>query len=374
MKNAPSFNHHQWQLWLLMMIFVGVSAKAQTSFKGLEHLFTTPESYVVYYTKHPPVIDGDINKSAWQQAAWTNLFQDIEGKNKPKPQFDTKVKMLWDDSCLYIASQITEPHVWATLKHHDEIIYYDNDFEVFLNPNNTTQPYFEIETNALNTVFDLLLNKPYRNGGAAIISWDVKGLRSAVKIQGTLNNSADVDEGWTIEMAIPFKSISVGNFVRVPQEGTLWRINFSRVEWDTKVVNGKYQKQKDSTGKSMPEHNWVWSAQGIVDMHYPERWGYLQFSKQVANSVIFTLPYAELQKQYLWLVYYRQQQWFSTHQRYAGTLSELGIDDMVNIQNKSNKLSIEATPHTFLVSISDSGIPYYIDQTGLVQHPIIRKP
>ena len=79
-----------------------------------------------------------------------------------------------------------------------------------LDPSNTTQPYYEIEVNALNTIFDLLLNKPYRNEGKPIISWDVKGLRSAVKIQGALNDASDKDEGWTVEMAIPFKSISLG--------------------------------------------------------------------------------------------------------------------------------------------------------------------
>ena len=109
---------------------------------------------------------------------------DIEGSLKPNPPLQTKVKMLWDDSCLYIAAQINDPGVWATLTHHDDIIFRDNDFEVFINPNNTTHQYFELEFNALNTVFDLFLNKPYRNGGNAMINWNAEGLRSAVKIAG----------------------------------------------------------------------------------------------------------------------------------------------------------------------------------------------
>ena len=191
--------------------------------------------------------------------------------------------MLWDDSCLYIAAKISDPQAWATLKQHDAIIFNDNDFEVFIDPYNTTHRYFEVECNAFNTIFDLFLNKPYRNGGSAMINWDIENLRSAVKIQGTLNNPNDIDEGWTVEMVIPFKSITIGNEVNIPKEGSLWRLNFSRVEWDTKAADGKYIKLEDENGKNRPEHNWVWSPQGIVNMHFPERWGYLEFTKSNAS-------------------------------------------------------------------------------------------
>src|SRR6201990_1636859 len=93
----------------LIMVVCAFSVKAQSAFKGLESLFTLPENYVVYHTDNPPVIDGNINKLVWQQTAWTNEFVDIEGDGKPKPTYPTKVKMLWDDTCLYIAAQITEP-------------------------------------------------------------------------------------------------------------------------------------------------------------------------------------------------------------------------------------------------------------------------
>jgi hypothetical protein len=354
---------------LLLIVLVTFAGKAQSEFKGLENLFTQPENYVVYHTDHTPVIDGNINELVWQQTAWTNEFVDIEGAGKPKPAFPTKVKMLWDDSCLYIAAQITEPQVWATLRQHDDIIFRDNDFEIFISPNNTTQPYFEIEINALNTIFDLLLNKPYRNEGNAIINWDVKSLCSAVKIQGTLNDASDKDEGWTVEMAIPFKSVSLGIGAKKPQEGTQWRINFSRVEWDAKVTNGNYVKLTDSAGKTLPEHNWVWSPQGVVNMHYPERWGYLQFSSQPVNSVIFNLPYTEQQKQYLWLTYYRQKQWYKAHSRYAATLQELDINDHISINKKDNILQLEATQHQFMALITDSEnkVTWAINQEGFIQ-------
>ena len=353
---------------LAMLLAMQRNASAQSPFNAFANLFIQPKSYIVNYAQSPPVIDGDISDAVWQSAAWTDNFVDIEGDLKPAPAFPTHAKMLWDDSCLYIAAEITDPQVWATLKQHDEIIFRDDDFEVFVDPNNTTHQYFELEFNAFNTVFDLFLNKPYREGGNAMINWDAEGLRSAVKVQGTINNPGDVDKGWTIEIAIPFKAISLGNNVQVPINGTLWRINFSRVEWDTKPVNGKYVKLTDSAGRNLPEHNWVWSPQGVINMHYPERWGYLQFNKGYTNNTAFALPYAEQQKTYLWLVYYREKQWQQQHDGYQSSLKKLKIKQTVKIGGHVNSLRLEATAHQFMALISDpeSITTWTINQEGLV--------
>jgi len=367
--------YHLKRLFLASLATISFAAKAQSPFKGLENLFTTPLNYIVTHTNTPPAIDGDINDKAWAQAAWTDEFQDIEGNLKPHPYLKTRVKMLWDDSCLYIAAQIQEPQVWAYVKHHDEIVFHDNDFEVFVNPKNTTHQYFEIEVNALNTIFDLFMNKPYRDNGDAMINWNAEGLRSAVKVQGTLNNPSDTDKGWTVEMAIPFRAISIGNYVQVPDEGTLWRINFSRVEWDTKAVDGKYVKETGPDGYPKPEHNWVWSPQGVIDMHCPERWGYLQFTKNVNGNITFSLPYAEQQKRYLWLIYYREILWGRKHRSYLLTLKAMGLDSNIMVDNKPNTLKLEATSHQFMALITDkqSGTTWIINQEGLIQQLYTRK-
>ena len=105
----------------------------------------------------PLVIDGNIDKLAWKEIAWTDDFVDIEGDLKPKPRFRTRIKMMWDDTNFYVAAQMEEPHVWGTLTQRDSVIFHDNDFEVFLNPSCDTRNYYELEVNALNTVWDLLL-------------------------------------------------------------------------------------------------------------------------------------------------------------------------------------------------------------------------
>jgi len=221
-----------------------------------------PLSYNCQYTATPIRIDGKLDDPAWAKAQWTADFVDIEGPAKPKPRFRTRVKMLWDDSYLYIAAELEEPDVHATLTLHDSVIFRDNDFEVFLKPLPATASYYEFEMNALNTGWDLYLSKPYKLGGKADDSWDVARLRTAVSVQGTLNRSADTDLGWAVEIAYPLDAFESRQHVPSPHAGTEWRINFSRVEWQAGQAR---------------EDNWVWSPQGLIDMHVPEQWGYLYF-------------------------------------------------------------------------------------------------
>lgn len=221
-----------------------------------------PLTYDCYRTSSSIRIDGNLDDAAWQKAAWSTDFVDIEGSARPKPRFHTRVKMLWDDQYLYIAAELEEPDVKATLVQHDSVIFHDNDFEVFLKPLPATPSYYEFEMNALNTGWDLYLDKPYKLGGKADNSWDIAGLKTAVAIQGTLNKSADTDRGWTLEIAYPLSAFRPRQDVPQPHDGTEWRINFSRVEW--KVGQPK-------------EDNWVWSPQGLIDMHVPEHWGHLYF-------------------------------------------------------------------------------------------------
>ncbi len=220
----------------------------------------SPRTYACHRTEHPPRIDGKLDDPAWARAEWTSDFVDIEGAAKPNPRLRTRAKILYDATNLYIAAELEEPDVKGTLTQHDSVIFHDNDFELFLKPPLADPGYFEFEINALNTSWDLFLNKPYNRGGHPDNSWEIPGLQSAVSVEGTLNRSTDTDRGWTVELAIPWKSFTSRVPAAAPAAGSDWRINFSRVEW----THGKPK-----------EDNWVWTPQGVINMHVPERWGYL---------------------------------------------------------------------------------------------------
>ncbi len=238
-----------------------------------------PKRYACYRIEEGLHIDGHLDEEAWEKAAWTDLFADIEGAKRPEPYMGTQAKMLWDDQYLYIAAVLEEQDIWAYQTIKDQIVFHENDFEVFIDPDGDRLNYFEMEVNAANNTFDLFLPKTYKNGGKPDHDYDMEGFKSAIGIKGTLNDPSDRDSSWTIEMAIPFTALRYGPFITsAPKEGSVWRINFSRVNWQTEVKEGRYERKKDSeTGKLIPEYNWVWSPQGVIDMHRPETWGYLEF-------------------------------------------------------------------------------------------------
>lgn len=217
------------------------------------------------------VVDGRLDD--WGAVAWTEDFVDIEGDKRPAPRFRTRAKMAWDEKCFYFAFEMEEPHLQASFTKRDSFIFReDNDIEIFLDPRGRGRDYFELELNALNTVWDLFLSRPYRRGGAAVMGFDFQGLETAVRLQGTLNDPSDTDRGWTVEVAIPWQSFA--QVVQKPRPGATWRVNFSRVQWRFDVVNGKYVKPEDRT-----EDNWVWSPQHAINMHAPEHWGIVEFAR-----------------------------------------------------------------------------------------------
>ena len=188
--------------------------------------------------------------------------------------------MVWDDQYFYVGAWLDEPHVWATLKARDSVIFYDNDFELFIDPDGDTHLYTELEINAFGTEWDLLLVKPYSEGGPALHGFDLPGLKSAVHVDGTINDPTDTDRGWGVEIAIPWAALDeTTESATPPVPGDSWKINFSRVEWTTRIEGNKYVKVTDpATGKPLPEDNWVWSPQGVINMHVPSRWGVVRFT------------------------------------------------------------------------------------------------
>jgi len=326
-----------------------------------------PKGYVCYRATGPIEIDGELDEPSWQAVPWTDEFVDIEGDVKPRPRFRTRAKMLWDDQYFYVAAELEEPHVWATLTDHDAVIFQDNDFEVFIDPDGDNHEYYEIEINALNTEWDLRLPKPYRDGGPALNTWEIPGLKKAIHLRGTLNDASDRDQGWTVEIAFPWKVLA--EFARQdvpPNDGDQWRINFSRVEWQVELAGGKYQKVKDTR-----EDNWVWSPQGAIDMHKPEMWGYVQFSRARVGQARFRPDQAWPARAALLEIYHAQRAYQKAQGRWATSVAELGLklDPSTALQGAPE---IQATPEGYnarvILKLPDGTIePWQIRQDSRIR-------
>lgn len=349
---------------LLCMTWNWNQLYAQHSLQQVEALQTDPNIYAAQKISQHIEIDGKM-ESIWDTVPWSSEFMDIEGLHNAKPQYQTQFKMLWDEAYLYIYAKLVEPHIWGTLNQHDAIIYHDNDFEVFIKPKLATSSYFEIEINALNTIMDLMMVKPYRFGGQAIMHWDTKNIKSAVHVEGTLNSPKDTDKYWAVEMAIPFTSIANFGSNATPRLNDYWRINFSRVQWQHDVHEGKYTRKKKN-GIIVEENNWVWSPIGLINMHYPERWGFVQFVQNEAASKL--PPYYHLEKT-AWNIYYLQQLYKNKHQQYSADLTLLeGYTELLyeNLTKYDIVITLSADKQFYHILLKEKSKNYYftIDSHG----------
>ena len=280
-----------------------------------------PREYICYRVDKPVVIDGKLDDEAWRFIPWTEYFIDIEGDVKPRPYFRTQAKMAWDETYFYFAADMEETHVWGTLTEHDAIMYFDNDFEIFIDPDSDNHHYYELEINALNSVWDLMLHIPYRDKGERDNGWEIPGLKTAVQVHGTLNDPSDMDRGWSVEFAIPWTVLrEYANKPAPPHDGDLWRVNFSRVEWLFQIVDGKYQRKEGERSE-----NWVWSPPGVINMHCPEKYGYVMFSTAKPGNAQFKSDPTEPARIILHGIYYAQRDFFRRYNRYASGFRELGI-------------------------------------------------
>jgi hypothetical protein len=89
--------------------------------------------------------------------------------------------------------------------------------------------------------------------------------------------------GWRSYLGLPFEAVllnaTTDRDARVPnvpppKPGSIWRCDFSRVEWRVLTQSGQYVKDPAYPN----EDNWVWAPTGVVNIHEPERWGILSFA------------------------------------------------------------------------------------------------
>ncbi len=308
-----------------------------------------PKTYVAYKASEAITIDGISDEASWDRAKWSDNFIDIEGVKIPT--YQTNVKMIWDDNNLYFYAELEEPHIWGDITIRDEVIFYNNDFEIFIDPDGDTHNYYEFEMNALNTVWDLFLSKPYRDHGKVLNNWDINGLKSAVQIDGTINDPTDKDKKWSVEIAMPWEVlVEASGSKEVPADKS-WRLGFSRVNWNFDLIDGKYHRKKDKSGKYLPEYNWVWSPTGVINMHEPEKWGYVYFSsKKPEETDSFNIPNDEKIKWELYKLHRAQISYYESHNSFASTIESLTTSDII-VEDKTLQAQIETHSTGYNITI-----------------------
>lgn len=321
-------------------------------------LLPYPKAYGVHELASGETIkvDGVLNDTAWQEIGWSTDFVDIAFG--PKPRFATKFKARWSGKTLYIGYFLEDPQIWANITVHDQVVFYDNDAELFIDPDGDCAYYKELEVNALATTWDLILDKPYIDGGTAKYGpgqWDMPDLKAATQVYGcTINDpSTGPCSHWTLEMALPLDSYVVNETVArsPPVYGDLWRWDFSRVEWRVTSDDGYYSKVPNTAAD-----NWVWSAQGAINMHLPERWGYLCWLDARVNQSQCRKDDTWGIRQALAAVYYAAHQFSAVTGYFTADEEQLGLPPAVlngSLGTQPPRISVDAlSPYGFNATVS----------------------
>lgn len=219
--------------------------------------------YISRRASNPIVIDGVLDETSWRRAVTTGRF--TTWNDRRPTQFETQARVLWDEQYLYIAFICEDGDISATMTERDANLWEEHEIcEVFIDPGSTGRTYYEFGFTPLNAVDDLIIpdfGAPRSLSG--LKCWDCKGMRSAVKVDGTLCDPKDVDMGWTVEVALPILLFSGAPHLP-PKPGDTWRINFYR--WDNSF--GKIELQA-----------WSPTFTPTPDPHVPSRFGILKFAE-----------------------------------------------------------------------------------------------
>lgn len=225
------------------------------------------KSYTVAKIDTQLVIDGVLDEDVWINADTTSYFV-ILGNDTDPPKAPTWAKMLWDDDYLYVGFYVEDSRIRAEYLDRDDPLYKEDVVEVYIDPDGDGENYLEIEINPVNTIFDLWLTKPKKEGGTADVPWSMEGLLSATTYKGTINDNTDIDTVWICEMALPFAAMEFSSETASfpPSADDIWRLNLYRFDRD---VNRDVENVGEATG-------WSQTSGG---QHEPNRFGEIVFAK-----------------------------------------------------------------------------------------------
>jgi len=182
------------------------------------------------------IIDGELLESAWQEAEEIQLRNNVNGKEVTDKDYSTKVKCCYDDNNLYIAFVNNDQNIFTSYTKKDEFLWQDEVVEVFIDGDPIASTYLELEVSPTNVVFDSYITDTANIDLIETPKFEIEGLQTAVQVNGTVNDSSDVDQGWTTEILIPLTAIT-----QKRSDGKThldkYRINFYRINRDSQGPN-----------------------------------------------------------------------------------------------------------------------------------------
>lgn len=205
-------------------------------------------------------IDGVLDEQPWQKAARLTPF--VRHDTMRPARVSTEVRVWYDEAALYLGWICEDADIQATFTQRDSRFWEEEVVEFFVTPG-ALDRYFELQWNPLGGTFDAIISNDLDADGRSERfegdwSYTAVNMTFAVQVAGSVQNSSDRDERWTVEVRLPFADLKV----RAPQRGDLWRANFYR-----------FSRDRDRETEQLSWSPTIWPG-----FHQPARFGYLRFS------------------------------------------------------------------------------------------------
>jgi len=229
--------HHRQGFWMIYGVFLPDDVLAKIYHKNADRIFFGQSGAVresaakvmrVSRTEDF-VITGRGDAAAWKPVAWEPLGLRVTDRH----QYETRVKMLYSGTGLYVLMEAEDRTITATMKEDFLNLWLEDVFEFFLWPDERSPIYFEYEISPLG--FELPILIPNLEGNfLGWRPWQYEGKRKIQKattvVGGSKQSGARV-KGWKAEVFVPYDVLKPLQNVP-PQPGTRWRANFYRVDYD----------------------------------------------------------------------------------------------------------------------------------------------
>ena len=182
-------------------------------------------------TNEPLQIDGNLNEDCYQKAPRYYLKNSLTKESIEDPVYETFTQVVYDDTHLYIAFSCNDLDIHSSFTKRDERLWEEEAVEVFIDVGGDPNHYVELEVSPNNVLYDSYIVDPVKIDVDETLKYDLKAIKTAVKVTGTTDNRKDKDQKWTVEMAIPLAEL-VENFQPGQLAEASWKINFYRINRD----------------------------------------------------------------------------------------------------------------------------------------------
>jgi Domain of unknown function (DUF5916)/Carbohydrate family 9 binding domain-like len=227
----------------------------------------------------PPAIDGLLTDEVWKQAARLSDFYQTNPGDNTEPSYRTEALIGYDSKTLYLAFRaFDEPDkVRATIARRDSFLETDDSVRILLDTFNDQRRAYVLAFNPLGVQQDGVRTEGVGVDFSVDILMESKGVRTK--------------EGYTVEVAVPFKSLRYES-----GRGKLWGVQVFRIIQRLNGEQDSWMPISRSNSSLLSQAGHITGLEGISTERTLELMPSLTISEtgkrvsSVAPSIISTTP------------------------------------------------------------------------------------